>query len=111
MNRKKDTCFLLIFCIVMHVFCRLYVRYLRNIAEKTDFGRLAGPSLLRLVDEAAGLSGSSSSFNGKLSSEIWDSLQRVLEVVENYSSVIIVCIKSVTSCIGFLPSEGCFSLC
>lgn len=58
---------------------RLYVRYLRNIAEKTDFGRLAGPSLLRLVDEAAGLSGSSSSFNGKLSSEIWDSLQRVFE--------------------------------
>jgi len=71
----------------MHLFCRLYVRYLRNIAEKTDFGRLAGPSLLRLADEAAGLSGGSYSFNGRLSSEIWDSLQRVLEVVENYPSV------------------------
>lgn len=58
---------------------RLYVQYLRNLAEKTDFGRVAGPSILRLVDETTGLSGSSSNFNGKFSSEIWDSLQRILE--------------------------------
>lgn len=58
---------------------RLYVKYLRSIAEKTDFGRLAGPSVLRLVDEAMNLSGGSTTFNGKLSSEIWDSLERILE--------------------------------
>lgn len=58
---------------------RLYVKYLRSIAEKTDFGRLAGPSVLRLIDEAINSSGGSSTFNGKLSSEIWDSLERILE--------------------------------
>lgn len=63
------------------LFCRLYVKYLRSIAEKTDFGRLAGPSVLRLVDEAMNSSGGSS-FNGKLTSEVWDSLERVLEVLE-----------------------------
>ncbi|XP_021754847.1 uncharacterized protein At1g26090, chloroplastic-like isoform X2 [Chenopodium quinoa] len=58
---------------------RLYVKYLRSLAEKTDFGRLASPSMLRLVDEAMNSSGGSSTFNGKLSSEIWDSLERILE--------------------------------
>ncbi|CAO2830055.1 unnamed protein product [Amaranthus hypochondriacus] len=58
---------------------RLYVKYLRSIAEKTDFGRLIGPSVVRLVDEAINLSGSSSNFNGKMSSEIWDALERILE--------------------------------
>lgn len=66
----------------MPLFCRLYVKYLRSIAEKTDFGRLAGPSVLRLIDEAINSSGGSSTFNGKLSSEIWDSLERILEVLE-----------------------------
>lgn len=62
--------------------CRLYVKYLRSIAEKTDFGRLIGPSVVRLVDEAINLSGSSSNFNGKMSSEIWDALERILEVLK-----------------------------
>ncbi|KAL9401894.1 hypothetical protein Peur_005743 [Populus x canadensis] len=59
---------------------RLYLKYLRNLAEKTDLGRLAGPSLLRLVDEALSLSGSKYNLNGKMSTEIWDSLERILEV-------------------------------
>jgi len=58
----------------------LQYMYLRNLAEKTDLGRLAGPSLLRLVDEALSLSGSKYNLNGKMSTEIWDSLERVLEV-------------------------------
>ena len=58
---------------------RLYLKYLRNLAEKTDLGRLAGPSLLRLVDEAIDISGSPS-LNGQISAEIWDSLERMLEV-------------------------------
>ncbi|KAM7459829.1 hypothetical protein LguiA_036188 [Lonicera macranthoides] len=58
---------------------RLYLKYLRNLAEKTDLGRLAGPSLLRLVDEGIGLSNKNSNLNGKMSSEIWDDLEQILE--------------------------------
>uniref|UniRef100_F6HF23 ArsA HSP20-like domain-containing protein n=1 Tax=Vitis vinifera TaxID=29760 RepID=F6HF23_VITVI len=58
---------------------RLYLKYLRNMAERTDIGRLAGPSLLRLVDEAMSLSTRGSNLNGKMSSEIWDILERALE--------------------------------
>ncbi|XP_061339251.1 uncharacterized protein At1g26090, chloroplastic [Gastrolobium bilobum] len=58
---------------------RLYLKYLRNLAEKTDLGRLAAPSLLRLVDEAMRISNSRSYFNGGMSSEIWDSLDQLLE--------------------------------
>ncbi|XP_038726006.1 uncharacterized protein At1g26090, chloroplastic isoform X2 [Tripterygium wilfordii] len=57
---------------------RLYLKYLRSLAEKTDLGRLAGPSILRLVDEAMGIS-SSSRVNGKLSAEIWETLDHMLE--------------------------------
>lgn len=60
--------------------CRLYLKYLRRLVEKTDLGRLAGPSLLRLSDEAMGISSGGASLNGKLSSEIWDRLEQILEV-------------------------------
>lgn len=59
---------------------RLYLKYLRNMAERTDIGRLVGPSLLRLVNEAMSLSTRGSNLNGKMSSEIWDILERALEV-------------------------------
>lgn len=49
------------------------------MAEKTDFGRLAGPSVLRLVNEAFNVGTSSSGFNGQLSGEIWDKLEHMLE--------------------------------
>lgn len=58
---------------------RLYLKYLRTLAEKTELGRLAAPSLLRLVDEAMKISSSRSFFNGKMSSEIWDTLDQMLE--------------------------------
>jgi arsenite-transporting ATPase len=59
---------------------RLYLKYLRNLAEKTDLGRLAGPSLVSLVDEALSLSGSKYNLNRKTSAEIWDSLETMLMV-------------------------------
>lgn len=59
---------------------RLYLKYIRNIVDKTDFGRLAGPSLLRLVDEGMSLSGGGSNVNGRMSAEIWDKIDRSLEV-------------------------------
>ncbi|KAA8532749.1 hypothetical protein F0562_032782 [Nyssa sinensis] len=58
---------------------RLYLKYLRNLAERTDLGRLAGPSLMRLADEAMGLSGTGSHLDGKMSAEIWDIMEQTLE--------------------------------
>lgn len=58
---------------------RLYLKYLRTLAERTELGRLTAPSLLRLVDEAVLISSSRSYFNGKMSSEIWDALDQMLE--------------------------------
>ncbi|KAG8382949.1 hypothetical protein BUALT_Bualt05G0133000 [Buddleja alternifolia] len=58
---------------------RLYLKYLRSLAEKTDLGRVAGPSLLRLVDDALSLSGRGAYLNGRMSSEIWDYLEQTLE--------------------------------
>ncbi|CAA0832062.1 Uncharacterized protein - chloroplastic [Striga hermonthica] len=58
---------------------RLYLKYMRSLAEKTDLGRVAGPSLLRLVDDALSLSGRGTNLNGKMSSEIWDYLEQTLE--------------------------------
>ncbi|KAL8229013.1 hypothetical protein R6Q57_013913 [Mikania cordata] len=58
---------------------RLYLKYMRLLSEKTDFGRLAGPSLLRLADEALNAGTISSGYNGQLSGEIWDKLEHMLE--------------------------------
>ncbi|KAL9225992.1 hypothetical protein vseg_001853 [Gypsophila vaccaria] len=58
---------------------RLYIKHLRSIAEDTDIGRLVSPSLLRLVDEAVTTGGNSSTLNGRFSTEIWDSLNKILE--------------------------------
>ncbi|KAK9750543.1 hypothetical protein RND81_02G204000 [Saponaria officinalis] len=58
---------------------RLYIKHLRSVAENTDIGRLVGPSLLRLVDDAVSSSGSSSALNGRFGAEIWDSLDKILE--------------------------------
>ncbi|KAJ4834264.1 hypothetical protein Tsubulata_044804 [Turnera subulata] len=58
---------------------RLYLKYMRNLAEKTDIGRLTGPSILRLVNESINLGGSNSHSNGKTSAEIWDSFEKMLE--------------------------------
>ncbi|KAL9263943.1 hypothetical protein AKJ16_DCAP08168 [Drosera capensis] len=58
---------------------RLYLKYLRNMAEKTDLGRVAGPSLLRLVSEAMNTSSTCAGIIGKLSSEKWDAQEKFLE--------------------------------
>lgn len=58
---------------------RLYLKYLRSIAEKTDLGRLAGPSVLSLIDEAMSLTGSKSTLNVNTSARIWDALDKMLE--------------------------------
>lgn len=62
------------------------------LAEKTDLGRVAGPSLLRLVDDALSLSGNASNLNGRTSSELWDYLERLLEVniVSRYNFLALV---------------------
>ncbi|KAK4793484.1 hypothetical protein SAY86_023919 [Trapa natans] len=56
---------------------RLYLKYLRSIAEKTDLGRLAGPSVIRLVDDAMSLT-ENQSIVSNTSSKIWDTLDEML---------------------------------
>uniref|UniRef100_A0A0A0KWD0 Anion-transporting ATPase-like domain-containing protein n=1 Tax=Cucumis sativus TaxID=3659 RepID=A0A0A0KWD0_CUCSA len=60
-------------------FVGLYLKYLRSIAEKTDLGRLATPSILRLVDEAMSISRPGSHLGGRTSTDIWETLEHVLE--------------------------------
>uniref|UniRef100_A0A9I9D2V0 ArsA_ATPase domain-containing protein n=1 Tax=Cucumis melo TaxID=3656 RepID=A0A9I9D2V0_CUCME len=52
---------------------------IRSIAEKTDLGRLATPSILRLVDEAMSISRPGSHLGGRTSTDIWETLEHVLE--------------------------------
>lgn len=58
---------------------RLYLKHLKTMAQKTELGRVAGPSLLRLVDEALNLEGRNSALSGRTSSEIWNNLEKMLE--------------------------------
>ncbi|XP_076945501.1 ATPase GET3D, chloroplastic-like [Bidens hawaiensis] len=58
---------------------KLYLKYMWLLVEKTDFGRLAGPSLLRLADESLNAGTYGSGYNGQLSEEIWDKLEHTLE--------------------------------
>ncbi|KAI3825337.1 hypothetical protein L1987_06819 [Smallanthus sonchifolius] len=58
---------------------RLYLKYMRLLAEKTDIGRLAGPSLLRLADESLNAGNVGSGYNGQLSGAIWEKLEHMLE--------------------------------
>ncbi|KAI3911000.1 hypothetical protein MKW98_015657 [Papaver atlanticum] len=60
---------------------RSYLKYLRNLAEKTDIGRLTAPSLLRLAEESVELNDGRSRFDGKMSSDIWNDIERMLERV------------------------------
>lgn len=53
---------------------------MRTLAEKTDLGRVVGPSILRLVDESLSLSGKGTNLNGRMTPEIWDYLEQALEV-------------------------------
>lgn len=62
---------------------RLYLKYLRDLAEKTDLGRMAGPSLLRLVEESVSINSGRPRFTGKMSSEVWDDLGQTLERVSS----------------------------
>ncbi|KAG1366322.1 hypothetical protein COCNU_13G001120 [Cocos nucifera] len=56
---------------------RWYLKYIRNMAEKTDIGRLTAPSFLKLAYESIRLTGGSS--EGKSSTEIWNNIEQTLE--------------------------------
>ncbi|KAJ1280688.1 hypothetical protein BS78_04G251600 [Paspalum vaginatum] len=58
---------------------RSYLRYVRDLAEKTDMGRLASPSLLKLIYDSARPNGKTS--EGRLSTEIWIEIEQLLERV------------------------------
>lgn len=58
---------------------RSYLRYVRELAEKTDVGRLASPSLLKLIYDAARPNGRSSEV--RMSAEIWKEIEQLLDRV------------------------------
>lgn len=58
---------------------RSYLKYARSLAEKTDIGRLTAPSLLKLAYES--IRSTDGSSNGKTSAEIWEEIERILEVI------------------------------
>ncbi|XP_077253734.1 P-loop containing nucleoside triphosphate hydrolases superfamily protein isoform X2 [Tasmannia lanceolata] len=57
---------------------RWYLKYFRNMAEKTDIGRLTSPSLMKLADEAVKLHGGSIG-NGRTSADMWDDVDQNLK--------------------------------
>ena len=54
------------------------MKYVRELAEKTDIGRLASPSLLKLIYDAARPNGRTSEV--RMSTEIWNEIEQFLEV-------------------------------
>ncbi|PKU77434.1 uncharacterized protein At1g26090, chloroplastic [Dendrobium catenatum] len=61
---------------------RCYLKYIRNLAEKTDIGRLTAPSFLRLFYESA--MPNSGSVEGKTSADIWNGIEQILEEASAY---------------------------
>lgn len=59
---------------------RSYLRYVRELAEKTDVGRLASPSLLKLIYDAARPNGRSSEV--RMSAEIWKEIEQLLDGID-----------------------------
>lgn len=64
------------------------MKYLRSIAEKTDLGRLAGPSVIRLVDDAMSLTESQSIVSSNTSAKIWDTVEEMLLVTDELVFII-----------------------
>ncbi|KAF0934943.1 hypothetical protein E2562_028931 [Oryza meyeriana var. granulata] len=56
---------------------RSYLRYMRDLAEKTDIGRLVSPSLMRLIYDS--VRPNSKSSEGRLSSELWNEIEQLLQ--------------------------------
>ncbi|MQM22373.1 hypothetical protein Taro_055425 [Colocasia esculenta] len=56
---------------------RWYVKYIRNLAEKTDIGRLSAPSFVKLIQESISTNGRS--IDGKMSADIWDDIEQSLQ--------------------------------
>nr|CAD1838258.1 unnamed protein product [Ananas comosus var. bracteatus] len=55
---------------------RWYLKYMRNLAEKTEIGRLTSPSMLKLAYDSARPNGRTS--EGKTSTEIWNEIEQIL---------------------------------
>lgn len=58
---------------------RWYLQRARDLAEKTDTGRVTSPSILRLLETSA-VQDNGSDTTGRTSAELWDGADKVLEV-------------------------------
>ncbi|PKA55143.1 Uncharacterized protein AXF42_Ash003780 [Apostasia shenzhenica] len=63
---------------------RWYLKYVRNLAEKTDIGRLTAPSILKLAYESLKLN--ADPMEGKTSNDIWNDIEQILEIASAYYS-------------------------
>ncbi|KAH7421067.1 hypothetical protein KP509_13G039000 [Ceratopteris richardii] len=59
---------------------RWYLQRARDLAEKTDTGRVTSPTILRLLETSV-MQGSSGDNSGRTITELWDGADKVLEVI------------------------------
>ncbi|XP_068638711.1 uncharacterized protein At1g26090, chloroplastic [Aristolochia californica] len=92
---------------------RLYLKYLRNMAEKTDIGRLTAPSVIKLIDESLRLNGGSIA-SYKSSTELLSAAEQALEKASaafsepsRFSCYLVMDLKSRISVNSSLRYWGC----
>ena len=67
---------------------------MKDLAEKTDIGRLAAPSAMRLIYDSARPNGKTS--EGRLSSELWNDIEQLIQV--NFPDLVLLCSNLVDMC-------------
>ena len=63
---------------------RWYLQRVKDLAEKTDTGRVTAPSILRLLETSL-MQESGSDTSGRSIAELWDGADKVLEVIFLFS--------------------------
>ncbi|KAJ4808122.1 P-loop containing nucleoside triphosphate hydrolases superfamily protein [Rhynchospora pubera] len=91
---------------------RSYLKYVKDLAEKTDIGRLTSPSIIKLVYDAVKMHGRRS--EGKTSSEIWSEIEGLIEKTslwltnhKNFGCYIVMDVTQLTSVSAALRYWGC----
>ncbi|KAJ3692430.1 hypothetical protein LUZ60_012780 [Juncus effusus] len=91
---------------------RSYLKYVKEMAEKTDIGRLISPSILKLFYDSIKINNKTS--DGKSSSEIWSEIEQLIEKTSvwftnprNFACYLITDINNPNSVLAALRYWGC----
>ncbi|KAJ3686003.1 hypothetical protein LUZ61_015167 [Rhynchospora tenuis] len=91
---------------------RSYLKYVKDLAEKTDIGRLTSPSIIKLVYDSVRMHGRTS--EGKTSSEIWTEIEGLIEKTslwltnhKNFGCYIVMDLTQLASVSAALRYWGC----